>query len=498
MPLRLFSIFLVALPWLWPITGGPTAAMVPYLASVVTGALLLALWPAHEGSGRSLESGATMAASGWLAAALLSSVIALLQYFDLETPLHPLVNIAQPGQAFGNLRQPNQLASLLVIGMLALRWLFQRRAISVLHASWMGALLLMALAATASRVGLVALVALGLLTLWWSRALPGGRTRVLIAALALGIYFLAALAWPTLIQNSEGVTGRDMIERLRTAESTCGSRLILWDNVLHLIALKPWFGWGWGELDYAHYITLYDGPRFCHILDNAHNLPLHLAAELGIPVALFTCTITAWLLWRGRFWREQDPTRQLAWGILGVIGIHSMVEYPLWYGPFQIAAVLCIWLLWRPRIPQAFRTTSPAWRNLVAALTLAGVAYVAWDYHRVSQLFINGEERYPAYRYNTLAQAQQSWLFEDVVSFAETTTLPALRETAPRLLPTALAALHFSPEPRVIVKVIESASLLGQDELALRHMVRFKAAFPSDYKQWVESNSQAVRSLNGS
>ena len=48
-------------------------------------------------------------------------------------------------------------------------------------------------------------------------------------------------------------------------------------------ASSPWLGWGWGELDYAHYATLYDGPRFCDILDNAHNLPLHLAVELGIP-----------------------------------------------------------------------------------------------------------------------------------------------------------------------------------------------------------------------
>ncbi|NZA01899.1 O-antigen ligase family protein [Ottowia beijingensis] len=98
-----------------------------------------------------------------------------------------------------------------------------------------------------------------------------------------------------------------MLERLRTGESTCGSRLILWRNVLHLIGLKPWTGWGWGELDYAHYITLYEGARFCHILDNAHNLPLHLAVELGVPVALAVCGLVAWLVWRGRPWAEQHP-----------------------------------------------------------------------------------------------------------------------------------------------------------------------------------------------
>ena len=28
-------------------------------------------------------------------------------------------------------------------------------------------------------------------------------------------------------------------------------------------------------MDYAHFVTLYPGERFCDILDNAHNLPLH-------------------------------------------------------------------------------------------------------------------------------------------------------------------------------------------------------------------------------
>ena len=56
-----------------------------------------------------------------------------------------------------------------------------------------------------------------------------------------------------------------------------------------LIAQKPWLGWGWGELDYAHFITLYPGARFCDILDNAHNLPLHLAVELGVPLAVVLC-----------------------------------------------------------------------------------------------------------------------------------------------------------------------------------------------------------------
>ena len=480
---------LLALPWLWPFTSGPVPATQPYLVSVALAALALVLWPTRA-PGRALR----LAAWAWLAAALVSSVIALLQYFDLETPFFPWMNIAEPGKAFGNLRQPNQLASLLVIGLLALRWLTEAARLSARHAAWMAALLTAALAATASRVGLVELLAGGALVLWWARAAGRGWRALWLWGALLALYAACALALPLLAQSTEGIAGRDMLERLRHAESTCGSRLILWRNVLHLIGLKPWAGWGWGELDYAHYITLYPGERFCHILDNAHNLPLQLAVELGVPLALAACALTVWVLWRGRPWAEQDGARQLAWGVLAVIGIHSLVEYPLWYGPFQIAALISVWLLWATRAGAvATPAAAPAWpRQVVAAAMLGAVGYAGWDYHRVSQIYLPAEQRSAGYRTDAMAQAKKSWLYADVVRFADVTSRPATRANAAQLLPEALAALHFSPEPRVIIKVIESATLLGQDDLALAQLARFRAAFPRRYREWSEDNARVL------
>ena len=51
---------LVALPWLWPLTSGPMAAMLPYLVSAGLAALLLGLWPTRA------ADGALPAAAGWL------------------------------------------------------------------------------------------------------------------------------------------------------------------------------------------------------------------------------------------------------------------------------------------------------------------------------------------------------------------------------------------------------------------------------------------------
>ncbi len=45
--------------------------------------------------------------------------------------------------------------------------------------------------------------------------------------------------------------------------------------------------------------------------------------------------------------------------------------------------------------------------------------------------------------------------------------------------------LHFSPEPRVIARLIDSAMLLGREDEALAQMARFRIAFPDAYARWL-------------
>ena len=127
----------------------------------------------------------------------------------------------------------------------------------------------------------------------------------------------------------------------------------------------------------------YAGPRFCEIMGNAHNLPLHLAAELGLPLALLVCATLLGLVLRARPWRETDATRQLGWSVLAVIAVHSLLEYPLWYGPFQLAALLALMLLWQsglqPGTPAGL--LGAAWamrRHGLAALACAVLLDIPW------------------------------------------------------------------------------------------------------------------------
>lgn len=421
----------------------------------------------------------------WILAGLASSVLGLVQYFGAAGALAPWANWAPAGEAFANLRQRNQFASLTSIALAALLavGVLAPRRLARGQGAWLAgaiALLVAGNAASASRTGLLQLCVLAGCALLWRR---DARTLAWLAAL-LGTYAVAMLTLPWAAGLDPASHG--MFSRLRDGDALCSSRLTLWGNVLQLIAARPWLGWGWGELDYAHYMTLYNGPRFCDILDNAHSLPLHLAVELGVPAAVLVCGgVLAWLLW-ARPWRETDATRRAAWMVVAVLGLHSLLEYPLWYGPFQVALGLCLGLLWRDRPNDgpapALRRHVPA---LSATLALALLAYATWDYRRIGQIYLPPMQRDAAYRDDTLDKLQHSWLYQRQVRFAALSIADVTPDNAQAVHVLASELLHFSPEPRVLEKLLDSGRLLGRQDALRLHMPRFAAAFPDDCARWL-------------
>ena len=205
-------------------------------------------------------------------------------------------------------------------------------------------------------------------------------------------------------------------------------------------------------------------------------------------------------------WRSSWEFRRLspfaaAWGVLAVIGLHSLLEYPLWYGPFQIAAALAAWLLIAPRegAPvlksghiSEFKQNSPLahyLRALLAITIIAIMAGVAVSYDRVSQIYLPPDQRRAAYRDDTLAKVSGSWVFRQQARFAELSIMPLTPENAAALHAMAIELLHYSPEPRVVEKVIESAVMLGRHDEALYYLVRYRAAFPKAHARWVRINA---------
>ena len=494
----------LALPWLNPFALGPSPNVQPLLISWASAALALGLVAVGRVSAAVLWRAAVWV---WVGAAVLSAGMGLLQYLDLAADLAPWVNPTDPGVVYANLRQRNQFATLCAIGLAALAWGTAAHSdagrgkgivaiAGLLAAAWIG----MVWGLTGSRTGLLELVLLWLLALVWRFAAPapGGRIWPTLAVATLAYLLAASGLLPGL-----GDGGAAPLAHVWEGNEVCASRFTLWANVWQAVLQKPWLGWGWGELGYAQFMTLTTGTRFCDLLDNAHNLPLHLAVTLGLPLAALLVALVLALVWRGQPWRAAQPGARLAWAVLGVVGLHSLLEYPLWYGPFQIAVLLAVLQLVAGRaLPeQADRALLSGTRarvmGAVAALALAGFCgVVAQSYERVSRLYSIEAARAVVFDPFNELQYHDIFLFVNEVAFSRL-SLPVHNGQPQDQYALAQQLLHYSAEPRVIERVLESAQLLGRADEVAFYKARYAQAFPERFIEWLAMEPLGARSPNG-
>jgi O-antigen ligase len=306
-----------------------------------------------------------------LIGAALSTLIGVLQHFQWHTPLDAVVvNLISPG-VYGNMAQPNHFADYIALGLISLGLLFQQRKIKWIYVILLAVPMLFVLTLSGSRSSLLYLLLMVCLAWWSARRDVALRPLLRYSALLVAGFGLMNL----IVQMSfmTGVdSGTDSVQRLLAYNSggdTSGSiRWYLWHESWLMFAQSPWLGAGFGQFAWHHFLLLPElqANNISSYYNNAHNLIFQLAAEAGIPglLALFG-SLGIWF--NGLYQRyaissrtaivsPPDRTNPLGngqkpatlsaahwWGyaLLGVLAIHSLLEYPLWYAYFiAIAAIL--------------------------------------------------------------------------------------------------------------------------------------------------------------
>jgi len=319
--------------------------LMPIGCVVLSAALVFAA--ARTAQARDDQAFAVPLMSALLAAGLASLAIGVVQVFFAEWA--DGVVIAVPtiaGRAIGNMRQPNQLSTLLMWAIAAAVWLGVR-------SRWPKALLIGVVAAlvfgvalTASRTGTVGVVLLGVWGLI-DRRLPGWVRLLLLASLPL-----YALSWWGLEQwlSAHGVAyyGEDQIKKTLHGDAS-SSRGRIWSNAWSMIQAHPWFGTGVGAFNFVWSMTPFPD-RPVAFFDHTHNIALQLAVEYGIPIAAVVLLALLWGVGSAHpALRAADDDRargaRAVLFMLVLVGVHSLLEYPLWYSYFLLpTALLAGWL----------------------------------------------------------------------------------------------------------------------------------------------------------
>ncbi len=283
----------------------------------------------------------TVLATFLLLGAELNAFVGILQHYRWDTWFNAVVTEKISPAIYGNTAQPNHFAHYIALGLISLGLLLSRKILRATPVLLLTLPLLFVLVLSGSRTAGLYLIAITVLAYWWQRR---NRTdKVLLHYALLLLLGFALMHWfvqlPWLAGTSGSVT---TVQRLLGEVESGGIRLYLWRESWHIFTNFPLLGAGFGQFAWQHFLLLpqLQPGQITGLYNNAHNIVMQFAAEMGAAGLLILFgTLFAWL---GQIVRVQ-LTIYHWWGYaaLSVVGIHSLLEYPLWYAYFLgIAAII--------------------------------------------------------------------------------------------------------------------------------------------------------------
>jgi len=441
---------------------------------------------------------ATVLAIFLLTGAELNTLAGILQHYRWDTFLNPVITVKTSSAVYGNTAQPNHYANYLTLGLISLGLLYVRFNLRVWQVTMLVMPMLFVMVLSGSRSSWLYLLFTAGLAYLWQRRTPMLRPLFYYSlALLLGfglMHLVVQMPW------LEGATGSvTTTERLFGDNASGGIRLHLWREAALIFAQYPLLGAGFGQFAWEHLQLAAElrNTNIAGLYNNAHNLVMQMAAEGGLSgLAVLLGTLALWL-WQLRT-AERDIYHWWGYGMMLVLGIHSLLEYPLWYLYFMGVAAVLLGMLDTTSYQLELRRLG---RMSVAVMLLLGVLslwQVFQGYRRLENALalrsMASTERsvIPQVQNELMAVYQYVLLRSYAEMFiASTMELSAdhlqqkleLNERALRFIPIAPAAYH-------------QAWLLALSDRQVEAKVRLEQAiwaYPADYPTAMSELDELVR-----
>jgi O-antigen ligase len=422
-------------------------------------------------------------------AGVVNFAIQLIQIAGLAKGQTPYVVplSADACRTYGNIGQANQATLLAWMSIMAALYLHGVGRMRAWATAVLVPCMLLASALTTSRMAWLFLL-LAIVTVVALKAWPARSTarRWVLAAL-LGIGFLAATLSAAVLLES---ISDSCVTALGRFTNTSGvgyvMRLELWRQTIEIWLSSPWLGAGAGLFMAKAYLVQ---PLGAHQpLDYyAHNVWLQILAEFGVFAAAAVGVTVVW--WAIALFRHRDGLASpdsilLYW--LGVLGMHSALEFPLYYVHFLLLFGLSAGLLIRPN------WTPPAvalpLRALVATITVAvaaGCIAALVDYrrldrvsHMVTVLMANNFGATSEIDDMVEAARQDVVLYRPMADHAVGMLTPLTEDRLEQKTEATQRLVDKSPTSLTVLRRIALALLAEDDATALWHAQRLVMFYP--------------------
>jgi O-antigen ligase len=448
------------------------------------------------------EPAVSRALQWWVAAAgLLAAASGFVQYYHVPLPAGRAYIAAHAANwMFGTVNQPNNFADYLGCAVISVAFLHARNALSLVPALLIALPVAAGMALSGSRVswGYIA-IALALVPLLRLGGHAREATRVLrLASFVLAVFLLVQILnlYTGVFVGPEGrpdSSGDRLVRYLEIGGGT-GERPIRLQLFLYawlMFLSNPVLGVGFGEYAWRAFELSAELPGGgAPGLDrHSHNLFLQLLAETGIAGLLCIAVPLASWFWRMP-WRNLTPERCWTIGVLAVIGLHSMVEFPLWHANFLGMFAL---LFGAASPGGAAAAPTRLRRGLVLVVVLAGslTARGVWsDYRAFERWYVAVEAKEargesPASDLDDLMKLREGSLFGPYFERVASEAITLDEGDVGDKLALNTQVMRAYPMPSVVMRQVALLALSGRDADAERTLRAAIKLYPQGTRNWL-------------
>jgi hypothetical protein len=225
--------------------------------------------------------------------------------------------------------------------------------------------MMLAVYATSSRTGYLEVFLVSAML-----ALVRQRLKISWVWVALLVWQLLAIGLGEVLASFGLMSGQLLEDSRKAVEASGNHRMRILSDVWLVIQQHPLMGVGWRQLQVTQVLT----PGISEPVDHAHNIVAQIQVELGVLGTLSLLGFAGFWLFKKKPWREANGAELAMVCVVMVLGLHCLLESPLWHAMFLFLFGFAFSLLPEETYPVRL----PLW--LVKGLGLVLVFCAAWFY----------------------------------------------------------------------------------------------------------------------
>lgn len=398
--------------------------------------------------------------------AVVTALIGIAQFANYSS--FWLMNV-RLGRSEGNLGQANNYASLLVLGWVALIYLYRSHRLSTLLYCVLLSVLFLGVVAAESRTTVLQVVVILAALIWFAK--KKSLHRDLFVFVPIAGFFALYFSFPFI----NAVIDIDELGASRLVGAPYANRFDLWVLSVHALCSGGWFGHGWGQSVIANFSVLDQFEGSIVYVKYSHNIVIDLLVWNGpIIGGILVVFLAGWFV--RRFFDVNNIESLYLFLSVCVLVVHSLLEYPLAYAYFLFPFALMLGLLDNGYSRTLLLSVNTYLYGLViSALFALSLYWITREY-----LIIEADNRLMRSQNLKLQVDMNTRLSKDVVlldqerEFIRFARIPARAGLMPDELERMRKVVYRKPIEVAIFRYSLALKLNGFDEEALVELKKIK------------------------